>query len=329
MSDVVLLADGLTMHFPVRGGVLNRVQAHVHALNGVDLTIRRGETVGLVGESGCGKSTLGRTLARLYMPTAGRILFLGQDITTLSPADLRPHRRRMQLIFQDPHASLNPRQTVEQMLSEVLRVHAVVPKDRISARMDELLDLCGLRPVMRRRFPHEFSGGQRQRLGIARALAVEPDLLIADEPVSSLDVSVQAQLLNLLMDLRDRLGLTMLFISHDLKVVEHLCDRVHIMYLGRIVETIDCDRLTSARHPYARALLDAIPIDDPTRRRPRARLPGDVPSPIDLPPGCAFHGRCPRAEPGCREAIPALVPLDPKHELACPVVVARGARGAS
>lgn len=322
MTPPIFEAKNVVKNFPIKGGVLNRTVNHVHAVNDVSLKIYRGETVGLVGESGCGKTTFGKTLVRLYEPTAGDIYFQGQSITTATEAQLRPLRRRFQIVFQDPYASLNPRMTVEQMLREAIRFHAVVPAAETSAYIDKLLDWCGLSPEMKTRYPHEFSGGQRQRIGIARALSVKPEFILADEPVSALDVSIQAQLLNLMMDLREQFGLTYLFISHDLKVVEHFCDRVVIMYLGKVVETLTTEDLyTQARHPYTRALLGAIPIDDPSQRSERTPLQGDVPSPSDLPPGCFFASRCPQAQTSCREQTPELVQIKTGHEVACPIVI--------
>jgi len=299
----------LVKHFPVRGGVLNRVTGRVHAVNGVSFDIDRGEIVGVVGESGCGKSTLGKTLIRLIEPTAGTIFYDGRDITALNHSAMMPIRRKMQIIFQDPFSSLNPRLTVRALLREAMRFHRIVPAGALDDRIAELIETVGLRPDAADKFPHEFSGGQRQRLGIARALCLRPEFIVADEPVSALDVSIQAQVLNLMMDLKEQFGLTLLFISHDLKVIEHFCDRVLVMYLGHIVEALPTrDLHERAKHPYTRALLGANPIDDPADRRPLAVLEGDVPSPFDPPPGCPFQTRCPEVMDRCRHEMPALVP---------------------
>jgi len=306
-AEPLLVADKVVKHFPVRGGVLNRVKAKVHAVNGVSLAINRGETLGVVGESGCGKSTLGKVLIRLADPTDGSIEFAGTDITSLDHEGMMPYRRRMQIIFQDPYSSLNPRLTVRQTLAEAVKFHSVVPDAEIRDYVEELIRTVGLRPEAADRFPHEFSGGQRQRIGIARALSVKPEFIVADEPVSALDVSVQAQVLNLMTDLRERFGLTMLFISHDLKVVEHFCDRIMVMYLGFAVEELPAEEIeTNAQHPYTQALLGANPIDDPDDRRPLTVLQGDVPSPFDPPKGCPFVGRCPRAFDRCHAERPTL-----------------------
>ncbi|MEX2217200.1 MAG: oligopeptide/dipeptide ABC transporter ATP-binding protein [Phycisphaerales bacterium] len=310
----------LVKHFPVRGGILNTVQARVHAVNGVSFSIAKGETVGVVGESGCGKSTLGKLIIRLIESTSGQVLYGGRDITTLDHAAMVPIRRRMQIIFQDPYSSLNPRQTVAGILREAVLFHGVVPKAQVEPYIDQVIAQVGLRPEAKGKFPHEFSGGQRQRIGIARALALLPEFIVADEPVSALDVSIQAQVLNLMMDLKDQLGLTLLFISHDLKVIEHFCDRVIVMYLGHIVEELPCQDLHErAKHPYTRALLGANPIDDPDERRPLTVLRGDVPSPISPPPGCPFAGRCPLVMDRCRVEMPPLEPRPaaPGQHVAC------------
>ncbi|MEM8756607.1 MAG: ABC transporter ATP-binding protein [Planctomycetota bacterium] len=308
----------LVKKFPVRGGILNRVTANVHAVSDVSFGIKKGEILGVVGESGCGKSTLGKMVIRLLEPTAGSVAVEGNEITGLSHHAMMPVRRRMQIIFQDPYSSLNPRLTVRQLLREAIGFHGVVGRDAMEDYIDELIATVGLRPEAKLKFPHEFSGGQRQRLGIARALALKPELIVADEPVSALDVSIQAQVLNLMMDLKEKLGLTMMFISHDLKVVEHFCDRVLVMYLGRVVEELPCDRLRQdAQHPYTRALLGANPIDDPKDRRPLTILTGDVPSPLNPPPGCAFAGRCPEVTDACRDAVPPLEIKQSGHPVAC------------
>jgi oligopeptide/dipeptide ABC transporter ATP-binding protein len=314
----LVAVENLTKHYPQRG-TLFRARPPLKAVDGVSFTIAEGETLGLVGESGCGKSTLGRAILRLHEPTSGKVTIDGTDVTSLASKPLRAFRRRAQIIFQDPYASLNPRMTVQQILSEPLEIHQL-GGDR-AARVGELLDRVGLRRDVATRYPHEFSGGQRQRIGIARALAVEPRFIVADEPISALDVSIQAQIVNLLVDLQSERKLTYLFISHDLKIVEHLCDRVAVMYLGRIVELATAAELyEQPRHPYTLALLSAVPIADPNKRRQRIVLEGDLPSPSNPPPGCAFHPRCPRyAEKGrpeiCRSEIPRL--SDAPHAAAC------------
>ncbi len=317
----LLQAEDLTVHFPSRGGRSLRSRDVVRAVDGVDLDLAKGETLGLVGESGCGKSTTGLALLRLVEPTCGRVIFDGVDVTALGKRELRRIRRRMAMIFQDPYASLNPRRTVGDAISEPLEIHGLHPGDRQrAARVGELLELVGLRPDYRQRYPHEFSGGQLQRVGIARALASDPDFIVADEPVASLDVSIQAQILNLLQRLKADLDLTMIFIAHDLSTVEHVSDRIAVMYLGRVVESNSSEVLMAEpQHPYTRALLSAVPVPDPhlERERHRILLSGDLPSPAHPPMGCNFHPRCPEAFEPCSRVDPALQELDAGGCAAC------------
>ncbi|HSQ65014.1 MAG TPA: dipeptide ABC transporter ATP-binding protein [Polyangiaceae bacterium] len=316
----LVATDKLTKYFPVERGLLGRSTKYLRAVEDVSIRVRRGETLGLVGESGCGKSTLGRCILRLIEPTFGRVVFDGQDLLPLSHADMRPIRRRMQVIFQDPYSSLNPRMTVRQIVGEGIRVFDLAKaKGEEEHMVRELLRKVGLRPEHIDRYPHEFSGGQRQRIGIARALAVKPDFIVCDEPISALDVSIQAQIVNLLLDLQDQMGLSYLFISHDLKVVEHVSHRVAVMYLGRIVEQAPAAMLYERpRHPYTRALLAAAPVADPKRKRLRVLVEGDLPSPIDPPTGCSFHPRCPRAIAGkCDKETPLLEEMGSGHRVAC------------
>ncbi|HEY0205114.1 MAG TPA: dipeptide ABC transporter ATP-binding protein [Acetobacteraceae bacterium] len=314
----LLEVEGLAKHYPIRAGLLSRASGAVRAVDGVSFKVFRGETLALVGESGCGKSTTARLALRLIDPTAGTVWFEGMDITELQRAPLRALRRRMQIVFQDPYASLNPRMTVGAILEEPLVVHGIGNGAARQARVAELLGLVGLAPYHAARYPHEFSGGQRQRIGIARALAVEPSLVVLDEPVSALDVSIQAQVVNLLGDLQARLGLAYLFIAHDLAVVKHVADRVAVMYLGRIVETGPKDQVfADPRHPYTRLLLSAIPRPDPHRRLARQAAQGDLPSPANIPTGCRFHTRCPFVVSICRTEDPALLPVEPGHLSAC------------
>lgn len=322
MSDILLELRDLATHFPVRGGVLLRARGTNRAVDGVSLKVASGETLGLVGESGCGKSTLGKTVVRLLRPTSGQVLFQGRDISTMSRRALKPLRRELQMVFQDPAESLNSRHTVGNLIEEPLLIHGMGSSAERHARIRELLDLVGLPGSAAERFPFEFSGGQRQRISIARAIALDPMLLVCDEPVSALDVSIQSQILNLLLDLQAKLGLAYLFIAHDLAVVRHVSDRIAVMYLGRIMEYADADALlVRPRHPYTQALISAIPVPDPGRRRKRTILAGDVPSPIDPPAGCPFHTRCPHAEARCRSERPELREVDraggEPHLVAC------------
>ncbi len=320
-SAPLLEVQDLRMFFPVRGGLWHRTRAWCRAVDGVSLTLRAGETLGLVGESGCGKSTLGKAIVRLHAPTSGQIRFNGTDLVPLSQRALKPLRRELQMVFQDPGESLNARHSVAELLAEPFAIHRIGTAAERPARVAALLERVGLPASAADRFPFEFSGGQRQRLGIARALALNPKLIICDEPVSALDVSIQGQILNLLLDLQRELGLAYLFIAHDLAVVKHVSDRVAVMYLGHIVETADADALyRRAAHPYTRALLSAIPVATPRHRSTRVVLGGDVPSPIHPPTGCPFHPRCPHAQDRCRLEKPVLrtpSPDRPEHQVAC------------
>ncbi|WP_159992727.1 ABC transporter ATP-binding protein [Roseomonas sp. 18066] len=319
MSTPLLEVTGLQKHYPVKKGiVLQKQVGAVKAVDGVSFTVNRGETLALVGESGCGKSTTARLVLRLIEPTAGTIRFDGQDVTKVTGGAMRAMRRRMQIVFQDPYASLNPRLTVGDAIAEPMAVHGVGNAASRAAKVQELLRLVGLQPFHADRYPHEFSGGQRQRIGIARALSVEPELVVCDEPVSALDVSIQAQVVNLMKDLQARLGLSYLFIAHDLAVVKHMADRIAVMYLGAVME-IGTKRALFAnpRHPYTRALLAAIPHPDPARRGRVTPLGGDVPSPMAVPPGCRFHTRCPFAQERCRIEVPQLRPLGEGQQVAC------------
>ena len=316
----LLEVKNLKVHFPVKHGLFSRARESVKAVDDVSFAIEPGETLGLVGESGCGKTTLGRAIVKLVEPTAGSILFEGEDIARLSGAELRARRRKFQMIFQDPYGSLNPRMTVGQIIGEAIDIHKLVEnKEARQRRIVELLQAVGLDPAHAQRYPHEFSGGQRQRIGIARALAVEPKLIVCDEPVSALDVSVQAQIINLLQELQEQRGIAYLFIAHDLAVVEHISRRTMVMYLGKIVETAVARNIISApKHPYTQALISAVPVVDPDSKRRRIVLPGDVPSPIHPPSGCPFHPRCPLAElPRCSTEAPALREITPGHWASC------------
>ncbi|WP_366922837.1 dipeptide ABC transporter ATP-binding protein [Metallumcola ferriviriculae] len=318
MAGNILEVHYLKKYFPIHAGIVSRQVGAIKAVDGVSFTVREGETLGLVGESGCGKSTTGRTILRLLEPTAGKIIFQGKDITHLNAKELRPIRREIQMVFQDPYASLNPRMTVEEIISEPMLVHGLGNKKSRSKKIHELLDVVGLAGYHARRYPHEFSGGQRQRIGIARALAVNPRMIIFDEPVSALDVSIQAQVINLMEDLQKEFGLTFIFIAHDLSVVKHISDRVAVMYLGRIVELAEWEKLYKMpMHPYTQALLSAIPVPDPKHKKERIILSGDVPSPGNPPRGCHFHNRCCHAKEKCRQEIPVLRDCENGHFSAC------------
>lgn len=319
-EPILMRVEQLVKYFPLNPGVFRRGELHVHAVDGVTLNIRRGETLGLVGESGCGKSTLGKLMLRLERPTSGRVLFEGTDIGTLDRSEMQQLRRKLQIIFQDPYSSLNPRRTVQSIIAEPLVIHRIGDRSQRKRKVLDLMEEVGLRPEHLTRYPHEFSGGQRQRIGIARALALKPSLIIADEPVSALDVSIRSQVLNLLEDLQEKYGLTYLFISHDLSVVEHVSDRVAVMYLGKIVELADSDSIyENALHPYTEALLSAIPVPDPDRLHNRIILEGDVPSQTDPPIGCRFHPRCRVRLPVCSVLEPPLNDVGGGHQVACHV----------
>jgi oligopeptide transport system ATP-binding protein len=317
----LLRVQNLKMYFPITQGIiLQRQVGWVRAVDDISFSVTRGETLGLVGESGCGKSTTGRSILQLYKPTGGNVSFLGKDLTKLSGGDLRKMRREMQMIFQDPYASLNPRMTVGSIIGEPLEIHGLAKGREKQERVQELLRIVGLNPYFANRYPHEFSGGQRQRIGIARALAVQPSFIVCDEPISALDVSIQAQVINLLEELQAQFNLTYLFIAHDLSVVRHISDRVAVMYVGKIVELTTRDLLYERPlHPYTKALLSAVPIPDPAieRKRQRIILTGDVPSPVNPPTGCRFHPRCPFAQDVCREKEPELLEVEPNHFAAC------------
>jgi oligopeptide transport system ATP-binding protein len=329
-SDAPLLdVQNLVMHFPLTQGIIfQRKVGAVQAVDGVSFSVKRGETLGLVGESGCGKSTTGRAILQLYKPTEGNVIFNGQDLTKLDSTHMRRMRRHLQMIFQDPYASLNPRMTVGNIVSEPMQIHKLVPKAERTQRVQELLQTVGLNPYFANRYPHEFSGGQRQRIGIARALAANPDFIVCDEPVSALDVSIQAQIVNLLEDLQEQFGLTYLFIAHDLSVVRHISDRVAVMYLGKLVEMADRNELyDNPLHPYTKALLSAVPIPDPVieKKRERIILTGDVPSPINPPSGCHFHTRCPYVMDVCKKVDPLFAEQSHGHFVACHLYPGSGA----
>jgi len=319
-NDILLKIDGLKMHFPIFRGIIRRQVGAVHAVDGVSFDVRRGETLGLVGESGCGKSTTGRSILQLYKPTAGTVMFEGANLISLKTEEMRLMRRKMQMIFQDPYASLNPRMTVGEIVGEPLVVHNIARGREVDERVAHLLEIVKLNPSFSSRYPHEFSGGQRQRIGVARALALQPSFIVCDEPISALDVSIQAQVVNLLEELQEQFNLTYLFIAHDLSMVRHISNRIAVMYLGVIVELADRDALyDTPLHPYSQALLSAVPIPDPfaESKHKRVILQGDVPSPVNPPSGCRFRTRCPIAEKACAESRPEFRELKPGHFVAC------------
>jgi oligopeptide/dipeptide ABC transporter ATP-binding protein len=321
MTQPVLKIEGLQKHFPTTtGGAFSKVKAMVKAVDGIDLEIYPGQTIGLVGESGCGKTTAGRTILKLYEPTGGKITFEGQDITNLTPKQMKPLRSQMQMIFQDPFASLNPRHTVGTIIGAAFDIQGVTPDGGVEAEVQRLMARVGLNPEHINRYPHEFSGGQRQRIGVARAIALKPKLIVADEPVSALDVSIQAQVVNLLEDLQDEFNMAYIFVAHDLSVVQHISDRVIVMYLGKVMEEADkVDLFTHPRHPYTKALLSAVPVADPIKGRKRERiiLQGDLPSPVNPPAGCVFNTRCWKVQDKCRTEVPQLMQIGTNHRIAC------------
>lgn len=318
MEDILLKLEDITKYFPLKSGIFDFQKKYVHAVDNISFEVRKGETFGLVGESGCGKSTTGKVMLKLLEPTAGKILFDGVDITTFNENELRSVRKEAQMIFQDPYSSLNPRMTVGEIIMEPFIIHNIYNKQEREKRAYELLELVGLRPFHAERYPHEFSGGQRQRVGIARALAVNPKLIVCDEPVSALDVSIQAQVLNLMKDLQDKLGLTYIFIAHDLSVVKHICDRIGVMYLGRMVEIAPRDILyKNSYHPYTQALMAAVPIPDPRIRRKKSILHGDIPNPLNPPTGCSFHTRCSHCMDICKKDRPKTRRIEEDHYAAC------------
>ena len=323
MTQPVLKIEGLQKHFSTTtGGAFSKVKGTVKAVDGIDLEIYPGQTIGLVGESGCGKTTAGRTILKLYEPTGGKIIFNGEDITGLSPKQMKPLRSQMQMIFQDPFASLNPRHTVGTLIGAAFDIQGITPEGGVEAEVQRLMARVGLNPEHINRYPHEFSGGQRQRIGVARAIALKPKLIVADEPVSALDVSIQAQVVNLLEDLQDEFNMAYIFVAHDLSVVQHISDRVIVMYLGKVMEEAEkVDLFTHPRHPYTKALLSAVPVADPIKGRKRERiiLQGDLPSPVNPPAGCVFNTRCWKASDKCRTEVPQLMQIgtDPTHRIAC------------
>ncbi|WP_294350945.1 ABC transporter ATP-binding protein [uncultured Clostridium sp.] len=317
-DDVLVKVENLKEYFPIKGGFFGKTVRHVKAVDGVSFEIKKGETLGIVGESGCGKSTTGRAILQLLKPTDGKVYFKGQEITAMKRSELRKIRTQMQLVFQDPYSSLNPRMTVGSIIGEALIDHNLVSKDKLRDRVLEVMEMCGLPEYYIDRFPHEFSGGQRQRIGIARSLALDPDFIVLDEPVSALDVSIQAQIVNLLVKLQKEKGFTYMFISHDLSVVKHICTKIGVMYLGNMMELADKDELfKNPLHPYTKALLSAIPIPDPTVKRERIILQGDLPSPANPPKGCKFHTRCPYATEKCSQEAPEYREVTKNHFVAC------------